>query len=49
MVGKYSRAKAMAVFNERYNVWIVEFIEDDNEIGFASVSLDGQILESETR
>jgi len=46
---KYSRAKAMAAFNERYNVWIVEFIEDDNEIGFASVSMDGRVLESETR
>jgi hypothetical protein len=46
---KYSRAKAMASFNEHYSVWIVEFIENNREIGFASVSLDGQVLESKTR
>jgi hypothetical protein len=46
---KYSRAKAMASFNEHYSVWIVEFIENNREIGFASVSLDGQVLESEIR
>ena len=46
---KHSRAKAMAAFNEHYSVWIVEFIENNREIGFASVSLDGQVLESETR
>jgi len=46
---KYPRAKATATFNEHYYVCIVEFIEDDREIGFASVSMDGRILESETR
>jgi hypothetical protein len=46
---KHQKAKATASFNEHYSVWIVEFIEDDNEIGFASVSMDGRVLESETR
>ena len=46
---KHPKAKETAAFNEHYCVWIVEFIEDDREIGFASVSMDGRILESETR
>ena len=46
---KHPKAKATASFNEHYSVWIVEFIENNREIGFASVSLDGQVLESETR
>lgn len=46
---KHPKAKATAVFNEHYCVWIVEFIEDDREIGFASVSMDGRVLESEIR
>jgi len=46
---KHPKAKATASFNEHYSVWIVEFIEDNNEIGFASVSMDGRVLESETR
>jgi len=46
---KHPKAKATAAFNEHYSVWIVEFIEDDSEIGFASVSMEGRILESETR
>jgi hypothetical protein len=46
---KHQKAKATAAFNEHYSIWIVEFIEDDREIGFASVSMDGRVLESETR
>lgn len=46
---KHPKAKATAAFNEHYCVWIIEFIEDDSGIGFASVSMDGQVLESETR
>ena len=46
---KHPKTKATAAFNENYSVWIVEFIEDDREIGFASVSMDGRVLESETR
>jgi len=46
---KHPKAKATVAFNEHYSIWIVEFIEDDREIGFASVSMDGRVLESETR
>jgi len=48
-LAEHPEVKATAAFNEHYSVWIIEFIEDDREIGFASVSMDGQVLESETR
>ena len=45
-LAKHPEAKATAAFNEHYNVWIIEFLKDDREIGFASVSMDGRVLES---
>jgi len=30
-------------------VWIVEFLDGDREIGFASVSEDGRVLEVDTK
>jgi hypothetical protein len=49
LLEEHPQARASAAFNERYNVWIIEFIEDDKEIGFASVSEDGRVLETEAR
>jgi len=49
LLQEHPQARASAAFNERYNVWIIEFIEDDREIGFASVSEDGRVLEAEAR
>ena len=46
---KHPKTKATASFNERYNVWIVEFLENGREIAFASVSPDGRVLETETK
>ena len=45
-LASYPEVKATAVFNGHFNVWIVEFTENNKEIGFASVSTDGRVLES---
>ena len=45
-LARYPEVKATAVFNGHFNVWIVEFTKNNKEIGFASVSTDGQVLES---
>ncbi|MFQ6035846.1 MAG: hypothetical protein ACE5NM_08380, partial [Sedimentisphaerales bacterium] len=42
---KHPNARASAFFSERYDAWIVEFLANDREIGFASVSKDGSVLE----
>ena len=46
---KHPKTKAVASFNKRYNVWIVEFLEDSRQIAFVSVSPDGRVLEIETK
>ncbi len=46
---RHPNARASAVFNEEYGVWMVEFVEDGTEVGFASVSADGRVLETEIR
>lgn len=48
-LARHPNTKAVASFNERYNVWIVEFLEDGREIAFASVSTAGRVLETETK
>lgn len=45
----HPNARASAVFNEEYGVWMVEFVEDGKEVGFASVSADGRVLETEIK
>jgi len=42
---KHRQARASVTFSKRYNVWIVEFVEDDREVGFATVSNEGRVLE----
>ena len=46
---KHPHTIAAASFNERYNVWIIEFLENGSEIAFVSVSPDGRVLETETK
>lgn len=48
-LARHPEAKATAAFNEHFDVWIVEFLEGNREIGFASVSTDGRVLESEIK
>jgi hypothetical protein len=42
---KHRQARASVSFSNRHNVWIVEFLADDREVGFATVSNDGEVLE----
>jgi hypothetical protein len=49
LIKKYPNVRTSAVFNSRYDVWIVEFISDNREVGFASISDDGRVLEVETK
>ena len=46
---RHPNARASAVFNKEYGVWLVEFVEDGTEVGFASVSADGRVLETEIK
>ena len=49
LIKKYPNFSCSVFFNERYNVWIVEFISEDEEVGFASISIDGKVLEVEVK
>ncbi len=46
---RHPDAQTSASFHEGYSVWIVTFTDRGKEIGFASVSPDGRILESQAR
>jgi len=46
---RHPAARASAGFNDNFGVWIIEFIDDDEEIGFASVSPEGRVLEVDAK
>jgi hypothetical protein len=49
LIKRYPNIRPSAAFNVRYGVWIVEFVSDNREVGFASISNDGRVLEVETK
>jgi hypothetical protein len=49
LIKRYPNVRPSAAFNSRYSVWVVEFVSDNREVGFASISSDGRVLEVETK
>ena len=49
LIQKYPGIRTSVSFNEHYDVWIVEFILEDREVGFASVGNDGRVLETDVK
>ena len=47
LLRRHPNAKSSASFSKQYGVWLVEFVEGNKKIGFASVSKDGRVLEVE--
>jgi len=49
LVREYPGLRTLASFSRQYNVWIVEFLREDTELGFASIGTDGEVLEVEIK
>ena len=45
LLERHPEARSSASFHEEYNVWIVKFMDRGAEIGFASISPEGRVLE----